>query len=222
MKDDSSSAFLIAEFNHIRDIWKHIDSRTESAIRQYFTVVTILLSGIAFTYDKYLNSVNIVLILSVFIFGSASFSFLVLRRILQTILRKIEYFNAMNSIRAYFVSKNPEVRNYLVLPIKDMYETSLVIENKYKRKSRSFSVILFTTWVSIQLSVFCLLLLYYSEITSSIPVFIGIGIFLLVLTFSLVTMHNKIVTRAESDKVKNIIPLRKKENSPNNAPPSTG
>lgn len=201
-KSKVSTDFLLSEFNHIRDIWKHIDSRTESAIRQYFTVLTILLSGIAFTYDKYSDLVELNVLIIIVLSGSASFSFLVLRRILQTTLRKIEYFNAMNSIRSYFIDRDLDIRSYVVLPTRNLGESRESVVEKYEAKTKSFSVRLFTFWVSIQLSILSVL---STNILINSGLFLTvIGILSLLIFFVIISALNKKLMKLEVSKVDNM------------------
>lgn len=205
---EHTADFLLAEFSHIRDMWKHIDNRTESAVRQYFTVVTILLSVIAFTYGEITEVTRVEVVVLAFLAGSASFSFLVLRRILQTVLRKIEYLNSMNSIRSYFVSLDPEVRPYVVLPIRDLSESILEVKLKYNNKKKSFSILLFTSWVSIQCAVLIILIIRLWNLKLLVGITLLIGFISFFVFFALVSIHNRNLTNIEIDKVDNNFPKK--------------
>ncbi len=149
-KGENSIKFLLAEYQHIGDIWKYTDARTENALRLYFTAGAILISAAAILYKQ---KIEIQFLLQIFLFLQLAFMFgsiLLLKRITSTFLLKIEYFNSINLIRRYFIDKDSEIENYLLLPCiskSEMNQDSL--KKYYDKKSRSVIILTFIIWISL-------------------------------------------------------------------------
>jgi len=149
-EEGNSIKFLLAEFQHLRDIWKHTDARTENALRIYFTVATIIISAGAILYKQeidfqYLLQVSLIL-LTALVFGSI----FILRRITSTIYLKIEYFQSMNLIRQYFIDKDLEIKDYLLLPSNNKEEINYTeIKSSYQRKLKAPIILAFIFWISL-------------------------------------------------------------------------
>lgn len=109
--------FLLAEFNHIGEFWRHADSRMESSLNLYFTASAVIASGLVYISQQ---SVGVYSFLAIMALAAAALfvgGMMVARRILYTSFLKAHYIGALNLIRRYFVDLDDSLSTYLALPI---------------------------------------------------------------------------------------------------------
>jgi hypothetical protein len=115
--NDISSQFLLAEFHEMGETWRHTDSRIETAINFYLTILaatlpaTILLYQVISDFKLFVFSI-IPVIGVVYAIG-----LLLANRIANTSIRKAEYQLAVNLIRRYYVDHDPLLANYVYFPL---------------------------------------------------------------------------------------------------------
>ncbi len=113
--EQDAKKFLLAEFQHIGELWRHTDSRLESGLNLYVAASTLVVSGLAYISQN----VNPLVFLVAFILVGVSLlagGIVLGIRVTGTARVKAEYMHALNRIRAYFVENHPQLEYYLVLP----------------------------------------------------------------------------------------------------------
>ena len=111
------SKFLLAEFDNLVEFWRHTDSRVSSALNMYFTISALSVSGAVFFSQQIENTMLFLIsvaLIAMILFVAGIF---LARQIISTAILKIEYVNSLNLIRCFFVEKDPEIANYLLLPL---------------------------------------------------------------------------------------------------------
>jgi hypothetical protein len=109
--------FLLAEFNETAEDWRHTDTRIETAINFYLTIVAIVLPSLIVLYQTIQNPTVFVLAAIpingfLFIVG-----FFLTRRITSASILKSQYRSASQLIRRYFVDLAPELTTYIQFPV---------------------------------------------------------------------------------------------------------
>src|SRR6476660_2408401 len=117
-KSTSASVdFMLAEFDHLSELWRHTDSRTETAANLYSTTTAVLVPG-ALLVKHYFSNLRLFLWSTIAV--AAVFAVLgafVSRRISRSHEIKGEYLLAMNLIRKYFVDQDSSLVPYLSFPV---------------------------------------------------------------------------------------------------------
>jgi hypothetical protein len=113
----ASADFMLAEYTHLSELWRHTDSRTETAVNLYLTTAAVLIPGALLVKQSFSD-------LRLFLWASIAVSvvFTVLgafvsRRISRSHEIKGEYILALNLIRKYFADQDPSLAPYLSFPV---------------------------------------------------------------------------------------------------------
>ena len=123
-EEDNTIQFLLAEFNEMGEFWRHTDSRIETAINFYLTVGAVAFPGIIILYEA-ITDIRLFIVALLPIIGTLfTFGFLLVRRITSADIRKAEYLLSLNLIRRYFVDHNPQVAQYLYMPLAQPSDSS--------------------------------------------------------------------------------------------------
>lgn len=131
VQQKDSASFLLAEFNHLSNIWQHTDSRMEKGINIYVTLNAIIVSGLMVLSQQITNYRVFTVIGILITCGLAVIGTLLSIRIMTTKIIKIHYLDAINLIRRYFVDNEESLQKYLLLPV-----ANNLIDSSDKRKIR--------------------------------------------------------------------------------------
>lgn len=116
--------FLLAEFNEMGEFWRHTDSRIETAINFYLTVGAVAFPGVIILYEA-ITDIRLFIVALLPIIGTLfAFGFLLVGRITSADIKKAEYLLSLNLIRRYFVDHNPQVAQYLYMPLAQPSDSS--------------------------------------------------------------------------------------------------
>jgi MFS family permease len=105
--------FMLAEYSHLSELWRHTDARTEAAVNFYLTTAAVLIPVTLLVKQSFSD-------LGLFLWSgiavAAVFAVLgsfVSRRISRSHEIKGEYILALNLIRKYFVDQDSSLLPYL-------------------------------------------------------------------------------------------------------------
>jgi hypothetical protein len=183
---EESGEFLLAEFNQLCELWRYADKRIESTLNTYFTVRTLVISGLFFLFQQVqdlrsLITLTIPIATALLVGGMA-----LTRRIQETDILKERYDYAINLIKNYFVDNDARIAEYLFLRFD-------VGQNAAKLKIRQFLKIGFLlrstlVWNSLLLGYVSASIAWLVEPRFLLEVPIGVGIMIALLTFVLLNL----------------------------------
>lgn len=145
---ETTTQFLLAEFNELAEAWRHTDARIDSAINIYLSVVASTFPALGLLYQAF-QSIQLFILVSVpmliilFVFG-----FMFMQRVTSTDITKAEYILGMQTIRRYFVDQDAEISSYLILPVASPSKNKQELDNQkhpYFHKQLIFAVIIFNS-----------------------------------------------------------------------------
>lgn len=201
-KEDEGINFLMIEFQEISNAWKHIDSRTESSIRLFFTASTILLSAItiSITQLKELNIVFPIVIVSMILLCLGAT--LIMRRIIAAFLLKEEYFKAIKLIRRYFMERNTSIKDYLLLPTLKKSEISIdgIKKDLTERANRNI-VKTFQLMISITSGLTAIVIVYQVIQKINVELFIIIGLIFFTIALILLEVQKRRLVNQKVNRV---------------------
>lgn len=108
--------FLLAEFSHISEFWRHTDSRMESSLNLYFAASAIIATGLAYLSQQFTDLRSFFMLMTLAAVVLFAGGMMVARRILGTSILKSHYISALNLIRRHFVDLDESLSAYLALP----------------------------------------------------------------------------------------------------------
>jgi hypothetical protein len=183
VEQEKSGEFLLAEFNQLCELWRYADKRIESTLNTYFTVSTLVISGLFFLFQQVqdlrsLITLTIPIATALLIGGIA-----LTKRIQETDILKERYDYAINLIKNYFVDNDTRIAEYLFLRFN-------VGQNATKLKIKQFLKIGFLlrstlVWNSLLLGYISTAIAWLVESRFLLEFPLGIGIVIALLTFVL-------------------------------------
>lgn len=119
--EEHSLGFMLAEFETLRCLRSDMKSMGESRVNIFLLAVSGgLVGGLALLnessgFENVLPSITgLVVLVGLFLLG-----FITFRRTIETDINMKIYARGLNRIRRYFVQLDPDLREYLILPISD-------------------------------------------------------------------------------------------------------
>jgi hypothetical protein len=183
VEQEKSGEFLLAEFNQLCELWRYADKRIESTLNTYFTISTLVISGLFFLFQQVQDLRSLVTltipIATALLIGGIALT----KRIQETDILKERYDYAINLIKNYFVDNDTRIAEYLFL----RFDVGL---NATKLKIKQFIKIGFLlrstlVWNSLLLGYISAAIAWLVESRFLLGVPIGIGIVIALLTFVL-------------------------------------
>lgn len=139
MSDDKLVDFMIAEYENLRERRDSLDKLGESRVNFFLATISGALVGLTLLVQvPYINDI-VHFIVALIIIGILWIGFTMFARMVSRSINLILLDRGMNRIRRYFVDKNPEIKDYISLPIyDDMPRLSPFIVSRGRYNLRGF------------------------------------------------------------------------------------
>lgn len=115
---DAESAFMLAEYESLRQFWLAQSTAGEARLNYYLLTVSAAVVGIGLVNQladrAIVPYVSGALIVGVFVIGLVTFA-----RIVERTISMTQYVRGMNRIRRYFTDRQSALAEYLILPTVD-------------------------------------------------------------------------------------------------------
>jgi hypothetical protein len=114
---ETSKEFLLAEFREATQLWRHTDSRIETATNFYLTIGAITLPGSILLFKQLENHRDFVASMMPIVTLLALAGVLLVNRINSADLRKGDYELCRSLVMRYFVDQDDRLADYLLFPL---------------------------------------------------------------------------------------------------------